>query len=242
MAHRLVLLLFLVSGAVGLGYQVLWGRFLLDFIGVSAWSYATVLAAFMAGLALGSALLGRLADRVKSPLRLFAFLEAGVGLYALMYPRLSEAASALYSGLVSFTPEQAGAGHALWAKVLVAGLLLLVPTTLMGGTYPALVRHATNRLGQVGRKASQLYAVNALGAVAGALLMAFALMPTLGMRLSLLVLALANGLVAATALLLARGTGPAPRVLTAQDGIGASEIGPGLTPLGVRVALALILV
>ena len=72
----------------------------------------------------------------------------------------------------------------------------------MGGTYPALVRHATNHLGQVGRKASQLYAVNALGAVAGALLMAFALMPTLGMRLSLLVLALANGLVAATALLL----------------------------------------
>ena len=64
-AHRLVLLLFLISGAVGLGYQVLWGRFLLEFIGVSAYSYATVLAAFMAGLALGSALFGRLADRVR---------------------------------------------------------------------------------------------------------------------------------------------------------------------------------
>ena len=50
MAHRLVLLIFLISGAVGLGYQVLWSRFLLEFIGVSAYSYATVLAFFMAGL------------------------------------------------------------------------------------------------------------------------------------------------------------------------------------------------
>jgi len=119
--RRLVLVLFFASGAVGVGYQVLWSRFLLDFIGVSDWSYATVLASFMTGLALGSAFLGRLADRVRSPLRLFALLEAGVGLYALVYPRLSEGAATLYASLVSFTPEQAGGGHALWAKALVAG-------------------------------------------------------------------------------------------------------------------------
>jgi predicted membrane-bound spermidine synthase len=241
-AQRLVLLLFLISGAVGLGYQVLWSRYLLGFIGVSAYSYATVLAAFMGGLALGSALLGPLADRVKSPLRLFAILEAGVGLYALVYPHLSAVASALYSGLVSFTPERAGAGHALWAKVLVAGLLLLAPTTLMGGTYPALVRHATDRLRHVGRAASQLYAVNALGAVAGALLMAFLLMPALGMRLSLAVLALANGLVAAGALLLARWDHRPAAEHPASDGIDAGEPGPTLTRRQVRIALVLILV
>ena len=242
MAHRLVLLLFLISGAVGLGYQVLWGRYLLEFIGVSAYSYATVLAAFMAGLALGSALFGRLADRVRSPLLLFALLEAGVGLYAFVFPLLSEAASALYSGWVSFTPEQAGAGHALWAKVLVAGLLLLVPTTLMGGTYPALVRYATEHLNQVGRRASQLYAVNALGAVAGALLMAFVLMPALGMRTSLVVLALANGLVAAAALLLARGKDPSPAEVAPPDALEVSRSEPGLSARVVRVALALILI
>jgi len=241
-AHRLVLLLFLISGAVGLGYQVLWGRYLLEFIGVSAYSYATVLAAFMAGLALGSALFGRLADRVRRPLLLFALLEAGVGLYALVFPFLSEAASALYSGWVSFTPEQAGAGHALWAKVLVAGLLLLVPTTLMGGTYPALVRHATDQLSQVGRRASQLYAVNALGAVAGALLMAFVLMPALGMRMSLVVLALANGLVAVVALVLARGKDPSLAEVAPPDALAASQSEPGLSARVVQVALALILI
>jgi predicted membrane-bound spermidine synthase len=241
-ARRLVLLLFLISGAVGLGYQVLWSRYLLEYIGVSAYSYATVLAAFMGGLALGSALLGRLADRIRSPLRLFALLEAGVGAYALVYPHLSAGASVLYSGFVSFTPERAGADHALWAKVLVAGLLLLVPTTLMGGTYPALVRHATERLTDVGRTASQLYAVNALGAVAGALLMAFALMPAVGMRLSLVVLALANGLVAAGALLLARGGERPAETSSASDGLEVSDPEPTLTRLAVRMALGLILV
>jgi spermidine synthase len=241
-ARRLVLVLFLISGAAGLGYQVLWSRYLLEFIGVSAYSYATVLASFMAGLALGSALLGRLADRVRSPLRLFALLEAGVGLYALVYPILSEAASALYSGLVSFTPERAGAAHAWWARLLVAGLLLLVPTTLMGGTYPALVRHTTERLGQVGRRASQLYAVNALGATVGALLMAFVLMPALGMHLSLVLLALANGLVAATALLLSRREERSGGAPVAPGGLDVEGAEASLGPARVRAGLALILV
>jgi spermidine synthase len=239
--HRLVLVLFFVSGAVGLGYQVLWSRFLLEFIGVSAYSYATVLASFMAGLALGSALLGRVADRVKSPLRLFALLEAGVGLYALVYPGLSGAASQVYSSLVSYTPEQSGGGYALWAKVLMAGALLLVPTTLMGGTYPALVRHTTESLKHVGQRASQLYAVNALGATAGALAMAFVLMPALGMRRSLLVLALTNALVAIWALLLARGTVAAAEARPAHLESAGQEEGPGLTAGRVRVALVLIL-
>ena len=127
-------------------------------------------------------------------------------------------------------------------KVLAAGLLLLVPTTLMGGTYPVLVRHATDNLSHVGRKASQLYAVNALGAVAGALLMAFVLMPALGMRMSLVVLALANGLVAAVALVLGRGKDPSPAEVAPPDMLEASQGEPGLSSRVVRVALALILV
>ena len=77
----------------------------------------------------------------------------------------------------------------------------------MGGTYPALVRHATERLTEVGRTASQLYGINALGAMLGALVMAFVLMPTLGMTRSLLVLALANALVA----IVGAGAGPGDR-------------------------------
>ncbi|MCS7311958.1 MAG: fused MFS/spermidine synthase, partial [Acidobacteria bacterium] len=187
-----------------MGYQVLWSKYLLDFIGVSAYSYATVLAAFMGGLALGSWLLGRWADRWAVPLKLYAYLELGIGLYAIVYLPLREWVAGLYAQWVRFTPEQAGAAVGLWAKVIASGLLLLPPTVLMGGTFPALVRHATESLRRVGRRASQLYAVNAFGAVVGTLLMAFLLMPGLGMRASLMVLALLNGFVALVAFLLTR--------------------------------------
>ncbi len=204
MVYRSILLLFLVSGAFGLGYQVLWSKYLLDFIGVSAYSYATVLAAFMGGLALGSAWLGRVADRVKSPLRFYAILEAGVGLYAIAYLPIMEWTKELYGSWVRFAPDEAGATFGIWAKLTVSGLLLLPPTILLGGTFPAMVRHVTVNMGVVGRRASRLYSLNALGAVVGTLAMAFLAMPMLGMRGSLWVLAAGNLVVAAAAWLLAR--------------------------------------
>ncbi len=222
MVYAIILSIFFLSGALGLGYQVLWSKYLLDFIGVSAYSYATVLASFMGGLALGSWLLGRWADRWAVPLKLYAYLELGVGVYAIVYLPLRAWVADLYAHWVRFTPEQAGATVGLWAKVIASGLLLLPPTILMGGTFPALVRHATESLRRVGRRASQLYAVNAFGAVAGTLLMAFLLMPGLGMRASLMVLALLNGFVALTALLLTR-VGPAT---VETETAGLSETGP----------------
>lgn len=201
MQYPLVLVLFLVSGLVGLGYQILWSKYLLDFIGVSAYSYATVLASFMAGLAIGSKYIGRYADRSKSPLRLYAYLELCIGVYAILYPGLMRFVSGAYGHWVAFTPNEAGGTYGLGAKIVVSGLLLLPPTILMGGTYPVLLRHVTDRLDTLGRKASQLYAINAVGAVLGTLLMAFFLMPLLGMSSSLMLLAFSNTLLAIVAFL-----------------------------------------
>ena len=136
MFFLLILSLFILSGALGLGYQVIWSKYLLDFLGVSAYSYATVLAAFMAGLAIGSKLLGKYADRVSSPLKLYAYLEFGIAMYALIYSPLSSLFASLYGHLIAFTPDQAGSAYGLWAKVLFSAVLLLPPTILMGGTYP----------------------------------------------------------------------------------------------------------
>ena len=132
--HSIIFLLFFFSGAIALGYQVIWSKFLLEFIGVSAYSYSTVLASFMGGLALGSWWLGKRVDRSESPLKVYAFLELGIGLYAVFYRQIAFAAADLYAGWVHYTPEQAGATAAIWAKILISGLLLVVPTFLMGGT------------------------------------------------------------------------------------------------------------
>ena len=246
MIYRLVLAVFFVSGALGLGYQVLWSKFLLDFIGVSAYSYATVLSAFMAGLALGSALLGRYADQSRSPLKLYAILELGVGIYAILYLPLTDFVASVYAGWVDYGPDRAGGDVGLWAKVVVSGLLLIPPTFLLGGTFPAMVRHATHHLGIVGRRASELYALNAFGAVVGTLVMAFAVIPGLGMHASRIVLAVGNGIVAVLAWLLASASKkpeeqadpaaavgddlpPAPVTDAAPEASGPVATGPAVT-------------
>lgn len=133
-----VLLPFFLSGALGLGYQVLWSKLVLLFVGVSSWSYAIVLAAFMGGLALGSRLLGPVADRSRSPLALFGWLELGIGTYGVAYPWLSQAAADIYLDLAAASSQEVGGLGRLGLKAAVAGILLIPPTFLMGGTYPAL--------------------------------------------------------------------------------------------------------
>ena len=222
---RLIVPIFFTSGALALGYQVLWSKMLLGFIGVSAWSYSIVLASFMAGLAIGSVVFGRLSDRISNSLKLFAYLELGVGLYAIAYPGLSEVVSSVYSGWVHFTPETASASQltGIWFKVIASVILLLPPTILMGGTYPALVRYCTSVRESLGHNVSRLYAINALGAVAGSLGMAFGVLPWLGLTGSLMLLALCNGLVAVMALALsARGSADAYSPV-ARTGTGAEE-------------------
>ena len=160
----------------------------------------------MGGLALGSALLGRWADRARSPLRLFALLEAGVGLYAFAFPALLNGARAFLSQM-SISPE-AGAGELLLTKAVLAGGLLVPPTLLMGGTFPAMLRHVTVRAEQASATTPFLYGVNAAGAVFGALGMAFILLPQLGLAASLMTLAWGNLVVAALAALVPSGSEP----------------------------------
>src|ERR1700752_2141971 len=86
--RRTVVLLFLASGFSGLVYQVAWVRLLTPVFGVTAYAISTVIASFMGGLALGSYVAGRMIDRRQDPLRVYALLEAGVGVYALLTPTL----------------------------------------------------------------------------------------------------------------------------------------------------------
>lgn len=235
MQYSLILVLFLFSGLVGLGYQILWSKYLLDFIGVSAYSYATVLASFMAGLAIGSKYIGKLADRSKIPLRMYAYLELSIGVYAILYPRLMHFVSGAYGHWVAFTPSEAGGTYGLFAKIVVSGLLLLPPTILMGGTYPVLLRHVTNSLETLGRKASQLYAINAAGAVLGTLIMAFFLMPFLGMSSSLMLLAFSNTLLAIIAFLASKAPQAPPQTVQQEPAVESL-----LSPWQLRVCLAFI--
>lgn len=177
---RLLGPLFFVSGAAGLVYQSIWSRELHRIFGTSQFAIATVLAAFMTGLALGGALGARLAPRVKRPLRAYAILEILIGLFALAFPTILRGIEPIYLGF--FRAVEPGVLTFGAFQFVVLGVVLLLPTAAMGATLPLLVTLTDTDQG--GRSTGRLYAVNTAGAVIGTWLAGFYLLPDLGVRLT----------------------------------------------------------
>jgi spermidine synthase len=200
--RAIVLVLFFLSGACTLVYEVVWVRMLVLVFGTSVYAVSTVLSAFMAGLALGAALFGRLVDRRGNPMRIYAGLELGIGLFALVFPLILAGLDDLYTVLY----RQLGGTPYLFSLVrfVLGFLVLLVPTTLMGATLPVLSKYAVRRLGRVGRNVGGLYAVNTFGAMAGCLVTALLLMEHAGVRGSTWIAAGTNLLIAGAAWWLSR--------------------------------------
>jgi spermidine synthase len=200
-SFRLIFLhgLFFVSGATGLGYQLLWTRLLTTGLGHEMPSMLAVVAAFFAGLSLGAwALDGRIA-RSSRPGRWYAGLEAIIGCWGLVSVGLIPMLSAAAPRLIGIDP--APAWH--WAVGFALPLVALLPATVaMGATLPAMERFAAPS-SRNGRCVGSLYAANTAGAVAGTLLSAFVLGPLAGMSAGLATLAAANLCCAGAALLMA---------------------------------------
>jgi spermidine synthase len=115
-------------------YQIVWIKMLGQVFGLTIFAVSTVLTAFMAGLALGSYFFGKLIDRVKDHLLVFLFLELGIGVFALLFPPLLQLFSGIYVSVAMITNPGLYANSIL--RFAISFLLLLVPTTLMGGTLP----------------------------------------------------------------------------------------------------------
>ena len=204
-AVRMLIPLFFLSGATALVYQTIWGRTLHLVFGTSQFAIATVLSAFMAGLALGGLLMARAADHIRRPLWTYGLLELFVGAYALIFPLLLEAITPIYLGFHrAFEPTPLVYGG---FQFLLVGLLLLAPTSCMGATLPLLARFVTTRLGSAGDRVGLLYGVNTFGAVVGIALAGFWLLPSLGLSATTWAAAIANGLLGAAALSLSRSHG-----------------------------------
>ncbi|MDW8284006.1 MAG: hypothetical protein RMK29_20065 [Myxococcales bacterium] len=181
----LVFFVFFLSGASGLIFEVLWTRQLGLVFGSTTLAMATVLGAFMGGLALGSHAAGRLMPRLGDPLRAYALCEAGVGGYALLIPWLLRAYPAL-NGLL----WQTLGNHPVLLTALrfvAVALLLLPPTTMMGATLPLLLQFLVRYRGSTTAahasvQAGALMALNTAGAVAGTFAAGFVLLPRCGVR------------------------------------------------------------
>ena len=201
------------SGAAALLFETLWFRVAGLTLGNGVWASSVVLAAFMAGLALGNALAARRADHVARPARLYALLEVTIGISGFL----------LVVGLPALTPFMAPVLQTLrdtpWLmnglRLVLAFLAMMVPATAMGATLPVLVKSLSRHDERFGRVLGRLYGWNTLGAVVGALLGESLLLEALGMRGAAGAALGLNLLSAGGALALARAAGVQPAAPTA---------------------------
>jgi MFS family permease len=216
---RLFLVLYLLSGAASLIYEVVWLRLLTLSMGHTASAVGTVLAAFMGGLAAGAWIGGRVTSGIdaRRALRMYAGLEIAVAVCALLLPF----ALGALRPLLAFTYANGTGGLAFDAmRVAVSILLIAIPTLAMGASYPiGIVAIEDPGAGirdpeDLSQGAGALYAANTVGATLGAVLSGFVLLPSLGMSGTTLVAAALNAIAAAGAVALSSRTSapshPAP--------------------------------
>jgi predicted membrane-bound spermidine synthase len=189
---RLALWLYSIAGGVALGYEVVWSQSIVQFMSTRTYAFAVVLATYLTGLFLGSALLARRVDRLRDPWGMFGLLIAGAGLVALLEIALLGRWLVLAQSASEAWVLSLGASELLGMSVrfAVAALcIVFVPTVLLGAAFPVALRLSVGRE-HVGRNVGEVVAFNTLGGIVGVMLCGFVLIPLLGLVRTLGLLAI----------------------------------------------------
>ncbi len=195
------LAMFFCSGTSALMYEVVWTRLLALVFGVTLHAISAVLASFMGGMALGSFLVGRLADRVKRPLIFYGLMEIGIGVTAVASLDAIRLINPIYVQLYHTSGDSEWFVSAL--RFMAACAVMLVPTALMGATLPFMVRASLLHLSKVGENISLLYALNTAGAATGSLLAGWVLIGAIGLQATVRTGAIINVCIGLSALVIA---------------------------------------
>ena len=222
-AVALVVAVFFFSGASSLVYEVLWVRMFTLVFGNTTHAVSTVLTSFMGGLALGSYLLGRVADRKPSwTLLTYGVLEGVIGAYALAVPILISNIDSFHTWAYrTFDPSS-------WVfitmRFVICFAILIVPTTMMGGTLPLISKFIVRQRQTLGYRVGILYAMNTAGAVAGCYLTGFVFIGSMGITRTLYLAVAANAVIMVVAMALSfyfrtrqPRIGPEPEVEEARE-------------------------
>ncbi|MGE5094462.1 MAG: fused MFS/spermidine synthase [Betaproteobacteria bacterium] len=237
---ELVFVLFFFSGLAGLIYESVWSHYVKLFLGHAAYAQTLVLVVFIGGLALGSWLCARMAERIRNPLRVYAFVEGGIGVLALVFHWVFvHAVDWGYSTLLPATCDQASTFCvAQWG---LSAVLLAPQSILLGATFP-LVSSAVLRMSgeHPGHDIASLYFLNSLGAVLGVMASAFVLIPTVGLPGTLMTAGVANVIIALAAYAIAKAAPTQPLVVQSAEVPAEHERWTERRLVGVLLATAML--
>src|SRR2546427_12529640 len=197
---------FVVSGATGLVLQVAWSKELSYILGSTLYGSPTVVAAFMAGLGMGSALAGRFAERLARPVRFYAFIEFGIAVCGALSIPVFRAMEPVFRLIFqTFAPGQ---NVFLLARFGVVFLLILVPVTLMGMTLPVIVGAYARRKERYGLEAGLIYGVDTVGAMLGTWVAGVWILPLFGLLKTCLIVGLTDAVAGGVAVWIDPRLGP----------------------------------
>ncbi len=192
--------IFFLSGVSALIHEIVWARYLGLVFGGSHLAVTCVLFVFMGGLAAGSYLIGKRVDSRQNLLRLFGYLEIGIGASALLFAGLIKIYPSIYIPIAQAAPDSTVFITSI--RILFALLAMIIPTTLMGGTLPVLTSFTSRLMKDTGVRLSFLYGFNTFGAVCGAAATGFVMLRTFSMSTTLVIAVAINLAVGISAILI----------------------------------------
>jgi predicted membrane-bound spermidine synthase len=234
----LLTLVFVVSGAAGLIYESIWSRYLSLLVGHSAYAQIIVLVIFLGGMSLGALLVGQRSERLRQPLLWYAAVETVVGIIGLLFNYLYGDISDLAYDRIF--PALAGGWTLIVVKWLLAALLILPQSILLGTTFPLMSAGAIRLLrARTGRVLALLYFANSFGAAIGVLLAGFYLLGRVGLPGTLVTAAICNFVAAGGILLGLRFLGTSGESVEVREPAAAmpNESGYGAVPTPVTLLL-----
>lgn len=201
----LLLPIFFLSGFSALVYEVIWTRMLSIVFGSTVEAVSAVVTAFMFGLALGSYLIGKWADRNSDTvLSLYSLIELSIGIVSLFFYFAVLSLPEIHINIHGYLTK-IGLPSLLDSNIyLLEFLLVAVPATLMGTTFPLMVKAYISSRNHIGEGTSVTYATNTFGAVLGAFLTGFFLLPQFGIRTTIIIAASINVLIALSSFIIGR--------------------------------------
>jgi len=179
--RKLLLIAFIFSGMAALIYELTWIRPLQFLLGSTVYTISIIFGVFMLGLALGSLIASKYVDKIKNLPLVYALMMLGIGLYGVLLLSIFNILPKIYNSIYFLHTNFYLFQFVQFALVFI---ILLIPTTLMGATFPVIAKFYTQE--KIGKRIGEIYSANNLGAIIGSFGAGFILIPLFGVKTSII--------------------------------------------------------